>query len=436
MGQKSSSVSHDANVLKTGFMAKRDTDGTKYKKTWCILYDNGMMVYNANPNDSKEMGHSNFATIQRLEKDGVCFQVTTNKETLKFRCQDVSDSIDWISLIRSVSKIPESNESNLGGVITSESPPKPHIRSLETNPEKVTPIGLLFRFFSLKDEPLIIDGIEDLSLQKQLDILSFNNISTAKARTAFVLKLCDDLPALKESDEKQERFQEILQLLEGQQRTICVASPIEWTEQQISMSLFCYLMNRLRREPVDDYDKKKLAREMKSADTFWMFTHYLMRFNEEKKWNGKALNDYFNEITQNGTKTSGFGFKMANLICTEYALKLGKYAPVRKQLRAWYIDHLVGRIKTWQHVITALGHENEALSPIVAATIAKMEFISTYSDKGSLKKVIDALKRKNVTFPEIQYVEALCSRASEGKSVNADTLSLAFNPYHFLLNLS
>ena len=49
---------------------------------------------------------------------------------------------------------------------------------------------------------------------------------------------------------------------------------------------------------------------------------------------------YFNEITQNGQKTNGFALKAAKLICTEYGLKLGKYARVRKQLPSWYTGAL------------------------------------------------------------------------------------------------
>ena len=80
------------------------------------------------------------------------------------------------------------------------------------------------------------------------------------------------------------------------------------------------MMDRLRRKSVTNDDSKEFEREMKSADAMWLFIHFLMKYCDDKKWNGMKLNKYWNETTGNGQRTNGHRV-ISDLFMKRYNLK-------------------------------------------------------------------------------------------------------------------
>ena len=96
----------DANVIREGFMEKRGAVITKYKKSWFMLYSNGMMVYMAKPGDSKQRGHCNLSVIIKMErKSPTTFEVTTTDRVWAFRCLNEGECVEWFDAIRSIGNI-------------------------------------------------------------------------------------------------------------------------------------------------------------------------------------------------------------------------------------------------------------------------------------------------------------------------------------------
>lgn len=207
--------------------------------------------------------------------------------------------------------------------------------STRTTP--VSPISLVLVLCAGSNEPLSIDGLDKLPLHQQLEIL--NPINT-ESRNALILKLCAELPALRDSESNKQRFQFILSKFYEQCIALNAITPSEWDKNQISFSLLCYAMDQLRRKPVTDDDRRQLTKDLMSAQSMWQFIHYLMKYCDDNKWDGMELNKYWNETTGNGQNTKGFALKFTKLICTQYGQKLGKYARIRKMFPVWYLAAL------------------------------------------------------------------------------------------------
>ena len=206
--------------------------------------------------------------------------------------------------------------------------------------EPKSPLKLLWAFCVPENKPLVIDQLEAIEVKEQLELLNVAKISTNKDRAARTKALFDKVPELRDCAHKRIRLKSALSHFHRQYLSTMDTAPGEWDQKQISFSFFVFLMERLRRSPADDADQKDYDKDWKSADASWMFIHYLHRYCKEQQWGGRELLEYFNEITLNGQKTNGFALKAAKKICTEYKLKLGKYARVRKQLPIWYTEAL------------------------------------------------------------------------------------------------
>ena len=202
------------------------------------------------------------------------------------------------------------------------------------------PISLVFAFCAEPNQLFSIDALKTLPLRQQLDILNVNKIHDTESRDTLIRNLCSQIPALKDSASNQQLLQSVLSEFYQQHTALQLISPSEWDQKQIAFSLLCYMMDRLRRKPIDDDDRKEFEKDMKWQHTMWLFIHYLMNYCDDHKWDGIKMKEYWDNVTQNGKKTNGFALEFAKLICTEYGLKLGKYARVRKMLPIWYIAAL------------------------------------------------------------------------------------------------
>ena len=209
---------------------------------------------------------------------------------------------------------------------------------------RFTPISLLFVFCGAPNQSVSIDLLDMLPLYQQLDILNVRKIRDDKSRSTLIRNLCDQLPALSKSATNQHHFKSILSEFQQQHSALnhLFFSPTEWTQSQISLSLFCYVLDRLRRKPTNDEDKKEYSKEMESADAIWQFIHFLRKYCAEKRWNGKKMKKYWDEITENGQKTDLFAQKFQYLIINRFELKTEKHARrrVRRTVHFWYLKAL------------------------------------------------------------------------------------------------
>ena len=75
-----------------------------------------------------------------------------------------------------------------------------------------------------------------------------------------------------------------------------------------SFSFLLYVMQRLRRRPRDHLDREEYRKDIKSADSMWMFLYYFIKFCSQKQWDGMKMKKYWSQITQNGAKTNEFAW--------------------------------------------------------------------------------------------------------------------------------
>ncbi len=92
-----------ATVVRAGFMEKKGSFNSSYKRRWFVLYDNGTMQYFANSDDTNERGHCDFSVIEQMEKtSSITFEVTTGKRVWAFRSENDGDCNEWFDAIQSV----------------------------------------------------------------------------------------------------------------------------------------------------------------------------------------------------------------------------------------------------------------------------------------------------------------------------------------------
>ena len=208
----------------------------------------------------------------------------------------------------------------------------------QSNP--ITPISLVVAFCGAPKQPLSIDELQTLSLDQQLDILNIAKIHDAESRGILIRNLCAQLPALRDSAINRHRFQSVLSEFYQRHNRLnhLLFSPAEWDQTQIPLSLFCYSMGRLRRQPLDDDDAKEYTKEMQSAEAMWMFIDYLRKYCDEEEWTGKKMKELCDRITENGQKPNDFAFHFQYLIINRYKVDIEKYKRrrIRKTIQFWY----------------------------------------------------------------------------------------------------
>eukprot|EP01084_Bolivina_argentea_P154486 269304_1 len=191
-------------------------------------------------------------------------------------------------------------------------------------------LEMLFEFYS-PSKPLIIEDISKLTIEEQLLIVKIDSISSIPKRKELTKTLYDKLPDLKSTAYKRIRFKSILSSYYKTYIELESMSPQQWTKTQLPLSLFVYLIKELQKPGVNEKEKK-------SANAAWKFVYFTLQFCMEHQFDGQKLHLFYNEVTNNGTKTGGFGLKFVQKICNKYSLKFGKFAKVKKKVGVWYTD--------------------------------------------------------------------------------------------------
>ena len=215
---------------------------------------------------------------------------------------------------------------------------------------------LLFDFFcDAYRAPLTIDGIRDLSVDDQLNILDPAKIDSVEHRKCLTQELWDKLPDLRSSAHKRIRFKALLSWYYKDHLFLCSVPAPKWDRRQLPLSLFVYLMDQLRRVPAadDDKDREALRKEKGSSLASTLrFIDCTHRYCREEGFDGEQLSAFWNEVTNHGQKTGGFGLKFVKKICGRYKLKFGKFANIKKKIGPWYMNGI-------ERVQNGNEHENE-----------------------------------------------------------------------------
>ena len=189
----------------------------------------------------------------------------------------------------------------------------------------VTPISILFKLLVPPNDPLSVNGLESLSLDDQLDISNIDKLSTAESIDAMISTLCSNhqIVDLAVDSPQRDKFRSVLTALYEQHIVLNHIPISEYDHKQIPFSFFLYLMDRLRRHPVDAEDQMEFEKDRKKADSMWMFIDHLIAFCNEERWNGKMMNDLS-------------ALHLVKRVCSRFELKMGHYARIRKLLPMWY----------------------------------------------------------------------------------------------------
>ena len=213
-------------------------------------------------------------------------------------------------------------------------------------------LSVLFKIHCKSSDPLIIEGIDRLSVDEQLNILKIENLSLQKIREDVAISLYHKLPELKENILKRLRFKSTL--LSYYESYIKLQSvPIqEMTSNQLPLSLYMYLVKDLQKIPINDEEKQRLVKDKKISASSWQFVHYFYRFCDDQQFDGQSLHKMWAEITNNGRK-SGFGLKFIQKICNEYSLKFGKFVRTKKKIGLW-MNYQIERAKQIENAISSI----------------------------------------------------------------------------------
>ena len=201
---------------------------------------------------------------------------------------------------------------------------------MSTSKETNSPIGLLFAFCIP-----FIDGLDELSLEQQLNILNPNNLSSAESREALITNLCAELTDFDEAMQ----LQSVLETFYFQTISLRNVSPEKWSVNQMALSLFTYFMDRVRR--IVDDDEKEYENDRKMTVEMWALISNLKRFCAEKEESMKKL---WSEITGNGTATALCASTMVNMICNRYDLKITAKDSISDCVERWVRDDILKRL--------------------------------------------------------------------------------------------
>eukprot|EP01084_Bolivina_argentea_P287841 493959_1 len=193
-------------------------------------------------------------------------------------------------------------------------------------------LEMMFEFFCSHGKTLQIDGISNLSIDEQLNIIEFDGILSMDKIKQKTNALCNKLPDLKHTAYKRIRFKSILWSFYKKY----IASALEteshtkWSPTELALSLFIYLIKILQKPDVTEKTKNK------GSVQFWKFVYFTLKYCQEESFDGQQLDLFYNDVTKNGTKTGGFGLKFVQKICNKFLLRFGSFAKVKKHIGAWY----------------------------------------------------------------------------------------------------
>eukprot|EP01084_Bolivina_argentea_P044950 82732_1 len=194
-------------------------------------------------------------------------------------------------------------------------------------------LPLLFEIYCEPSKsPLVINGINGITIEQQLNILKLENLSLQKIRKYITVSLYDKLPELKNNVYKRIRFKSILLFYYRSYTQLQTTSMKEWTPKQLSLSLLIYLIKYMQQKIyTDDENIKQILTkdEKRFAATSCQFIYYLFRFCNEEQFDGKALYKFCCEIRGKP------GATFIQKICKKYALKFDEFSTMKKHVGLW-----------------------------------------------------------------------------------------------------
>ena len=113
------------------------------------------------------------------------------------------------------------------------------------------------------------------------------------------------------------------------------------------------------------------------------------------------------------------------LICTQTEWTDDDYRKLRKRrklFRFWYTQRAVKR----QWIVTALKHENGALSHVMQSVVEELDDLSSFTEEEMKEMIMEKLKKRKLTFSEIQYIEDILKRSKKRDWTNSSTSSLVY----------
>ena len=183
--------------------------------------------------------------------------------------------------------------------------------------------------------PLVIDGIDVLTIDEQLEIVKPENISTQQLRRKVTFSLYDKVPKLRYKAHKRTRFKSILASYYRSYVELETLSMSSWDKNQLVLSLFIHFVQQLQIKPNGDKEKIALMKLKKNASHFWEFIYFFLQYCHDFGFQGRELHEFYKEITNDGKKNGGFGLKFVQKICATYSLKFGRFAKVKRGVGVW-----------------------------------------------------------------------------------------------------
>ena len=70
----------------------------------------------------------------------------------------------------------------------------------------------------------------------------------------------------------------------------------------------------------------------------------------QQQFDGESLQKFWDQITNFGARSGGFGVKFVQKICGQYSLKFGKFARSKKHVGIWTSEILIAQLLIFGYV--------------------------------------------------------------------------------------
>eukprot|EP01083_Nonionella_stella_P024350 67251_1 len=189
------------------------------------------------------------------------------------------------------------------------------------------PFSILLRFFA-SDNPLVIDGLIDLKISKQVETLNIGNLSSHTKRNQIFESLSHALPDMQGNVNtfKRIRLKSILSAYYASYFEIQRTPINQWTPAQVAFSFFIYL----------------LQKQSSSAYT-WQFAHNMIMLCEDEQMNGIVLYELIKKENQNQNNL----MQLTDRICNKsrlYSYPLAQQ--MQNEIKSW-AQRMLKRAEIW-----------------------------------------------------------------------------------------
>eukprot|EP01083_Nonionella_stella_P127368 385826_1 len=189
------------------------------------------------------------------------------------------------------------------------------------------PLSTLLRFFA-NNNPLVIDGLNDLKISQQLETLNIDNLSSHTKRNQMIESLSHTLPDLQGNANifKRIRFKSILSSYHTSYFEIERMPIHQWTHTQVAFSFFVYL---IQKQSVSAYA--------------WQFANHMILLCEEEHLNGIVL---YQLITNDNQKQNNL-MQFTRRICNKFnPNSLPLVQQMQNEIKSW-AQHTLKRAEIW-----------------------------------------------------------------------------------------